>query len=129
MERKRKLDARRSVLIREKGLDSLEYIQQLVNDIKEVTRLQKKTIDEVTSQVSMLVDVLKSSQDAYIEEMKSNVSAKSIQKVLGLFICHPFRSKIQKTQAEAQEIVADILEKAVLRITKDDTAGLIEQPV
>ena len=46
------------MLIREKGFDSLEYMLQLVADIKEVTRLQKDPIDEVTSQVSFLGDIL-----------------------------------------------------------------------
>ena len=57
------------------------------------------------------------------------MSTKTIQKLLSLFICHPFRSEINKTQAEAQEIVAEILIKAVLRITKEDTVGLIKHPI
>ena len=53
----------------------------------------------------------------------------SIQKLLDLFVYHPFQSNIDKTKEEALEIVDDILSKAVARITKEDTAGLFEQPV
>ena len=39
MELKSRLDARRSELIDQKGIDSLKYIKQLVADNKEVTAL------------------------------------------------------------------------------------------
>ena len=58
MERKSILDARRSKLISEKGFDSIEYIQQLVSDTKEVMGLQKDAIEGVTNQTSILGDIL-----------------------------------------------------------------------
>ena len=61
--------------------------------------------------------------------MEKNVTTTSIQKLLDLFVYHPFKSSIDKTQEEAQEIVNDILSKAVARITKADTVGLFGQPV
>ena len=61
--------------------------------------------------------------------MEKNITTASIQKLLDLFVYHPIQSNIDKTQEEAQEIVDDILSKAVTRITNQDTEGLFEQPV
>jgi len=49
--------------------------------------------------------------------MEKNVTTASIQKLLDLFIYHPFQSNIDKTAEEAQEIVNNILGKAVARIS------------
>lgn len=49
--------------------------------------------------------------------MEKNITTASIQKLLDLFVYHPIQSNIDKTQEEAQEIVDDILSKAVARIT------------
>ena len=37
----------------------------------------------------------------------------SIQKLLGFFVYHPFRSNIEKTKEQAQEIVDEIHIKAI----------------
>ena len=124
MEQKSQLDASRSVLIGRKGFDSLEYIKQLVADNERVMDLQGDAIEEVTKLVNVLDYILENSQDAYIGDMEKNVTTTSIQKLLDLFVYHPFKSNINKTQEEAQEIVNDILSKAVARITKADTVGL-----
>ena len=129
MEQKGRLDDSRSVLIGQKGFDSLEYIQQLVADNEEVMNLQSEAIEEVTKLVNVQDLILENSQDAYIGDMESNVTTVSIQKLLDLFVYHPFKSNIEKTQDEAQEIIDDVLGKAVERITNDDTAGLFGQPV
>ena len=129
MEQKSQLDASRSVLIGRKGFDSLEYIKQLVADNERVMDLQGDAIEEVTKLVNVADYILESSQDAYIGDMEKNITTASIQKLLDLFVYHPIQSNIDKTQEEAQEIVDDILSKAVARITNQDTEGLFEQPV
>ena len=111
MEQKSQLDASRSVLIGRNGFDSLEYIKQLVADNERVMDLQGDAIEEVTKKVNVLDYILENSQDAYIGDMEKNVTTTSIQKLLDLFVYHPFKSNIDKTQEEAQEIVNDILSK------------------
>ena len=87
--RKSKLDAKRSVLISQKGLDSPEYTQQLVADTKEVTGLQRVAIEEATNNVSFLNDILIRARNSHKEEMKNNESATVMKKFLGLFIFQP----------------------------------------
>ena len=96
MEQKGRLDDSRSVLIGQKGFDSLEYIQQLVADNEEVMNLQSEAIEEVTKLVNVQDLILENSQDAYIGDMESNVTTVSIQKLLDLFVYHPFKSNIEK---------------------------------
>ena len=71
----------------------------------------------MTKLVNVLDYILENSQDAYIGDMEKNITTASIQKLLDLFVYHPIQSNIDKTQEEAQEIVDDILSKAVARIT------------
>ena len=72
----------------------------------------------MTKLVNILDYILENSQDAYIGDMEENVTISSIKKLLGLFVYHPFKSNIDKSQEEAHEIVNDILSKAVARITR-----------
>ena len=74
MEKKIELDNRRRKIIHDKGFDSYDYILQLVADTKVITGLQKDAIEEVTNQVGILSDILESSRDAYIREMKQDES-------------------------------------------------------
>ena len=61
MEQKSRLDASRSVLIGQKGFDSLEYIKQLKADNEEVMGLQSDAIEEVTNLVNVLDYILENS--------------------------------------------------------------------
>ena len=70
MELKSRLDARRSELIDQKGIDSLKYIKQLVADNKELTALQRQSIEEVTKRFNISDDILENSRDVYIGDMK-----------------------------------------------------------
>ena len=70
MELKSRLDARRSELIGQKGIDSLKYIKQLVADNKELTALQRQSIEEVTKRFNISDDILENSRDVYIGDMK-----------------------------------------------------------
>ena len=85
MELKSRLDARRSELIDQKGIDSLKYIKQLVADNKEVTVLQRDSIKEVTKRFNISEDILENSRNSYIGDTKKSMTKGSINKVLGLF--------------------------------------------
>ena len=86
MKTKRKLDAKRIELFRQKGIDSPEYIKQLVSDTKEIMGLQKEVIEEVTQGDDTLNDIIEKARDTYIGEMKVDVTTASIQKLLGIFV-------------------------------------------
>ena len=85
---------KRQVLIKELGIDSLEYIQRVVDDQKEVTMIEMETFEEVCKLLNISDHAVSKSQDLYIGtvEAEETVEVSYIGKFLHFYLNHPFSS-------------------------------------
>ena len=129
-EMKIELDASRIQMIKDKGLDSLDYIKQLVQDTREVCNLQADAATEVCNLLDIREEVVVESQEKHFGSGEADsVDVVYVRKILDLFLYHPFVNSKTKERAEALTIAQAILDKASERIVKADTFGLFDNAV
>ena len=125
-----KLEEVRSALIKEKGIESLDYIKQIVADINMLSDEQADFIEAMCPRLNVGDFVLIESQDHHIGTGEpESINKAYVQKFLDLYLYHPYKNTISKSKEEALEIVKVVQDKASARIAKEDTLGIFDNPV
>ena len=125
-----KLEEVRSALIKEKGIESLDYIKQIVADINMLSDEQADFIEAMCPRLNVGDFVLIESQDHHIGTGEpESINKAYVQKFLDLYLYHPYKNTISKSKEEALEIVKVVQDKASARIAKQDTLGIFDNPV
>ena len=127
-ETKKQALANRSQVYKNKGLDSLEYLKQLIADCRKVIAIEGDCVEEiVTKKLNLAPWVLETSQDKHIGDVEVNKGAYT-RKFLEIFLFFPFKPSVSKTKAEAMQILQTVFKRAVERIGKSDTNMLFDSP-
>ena len=93
--------AARSDLIKEKGIDSLDYIKRVIEDCQKLGNLSSDAISEVLALIKVGDWVIMDSQDEHIGS-PDNVNTAYVRKFLELFLFYPYRALHNKTLEEAE---------------------------
>ena len=126
-ELKKTKDDARLALLKKDGVDSIEYLKQLIADVREVCGVQADAIQEVCDLLKVANWVVEESQDVHVGN-SDNVTGLYVRKFLDLFLFNPYSNSVEKSATEAAQIHADVMTKASERIGKPDTLGLFETP-
>ena len=124
-EEKANNQSKREKIIAERGLDSLEYFERLLQDIDLLGELEQMKLTEVIKTANVSLNCIEASYEDHCGD-ESNIQAAFVKNHMEILMFYPFKN--QKSAGNKEEALAQYLKplNAVMdRFAKEDTLGRV----
>ena len=116
---------KREAIIAERGLDSLEYFERLLQDVDQLSELEQMKLAEVIKLANVSLNCIEASFEDHCGD-ENNIQASFVKNHIEILNFYPFKN--EKSSANKEEALAKYLKpmNAVMdRFAKEDTLGRV----